>query len=136
MNKYKIKYFMPEEANRALSLVRQIVRDILYNKFQISTIITSLGGNNEAILQNDEIQKFSKEINHFIDELEEIGCYYRDFKTSVCLVDFRAMIEGEEVFLCWRSNENSVTYYHGLNDGYKMRKPIPEYYFQNAYERT
>ncbi len=136
MGNNQIKFFMPEEANRALSLVRQIARDILYNKFQIQTIIASLGGNNEETERNKEIKKFSEEIKHFKDELAEIGCIYRDFKTSVCLIDFPAIIDGKEVFLCWSSNEDSVAYYHPINGGYNMRKPIPKYCFENVFERT
>jgi hypothetical protein len=40
------------------------------------------------------------------------------------LVDFPAMIDGEEVLLCWRSDEPEVLYYHGLEDGFAGRKKI------------
>ncbi len=135
MSQQQIKIFMPEEANRALSLVRQIVRDILYNQFQINTIISSYGPNKEELKQNSEIQKYYDEIKAFNKELDEIGCYFREFSSSVCLVDFPAIIDGEEVYLCWRSNEESVRFYHSLDGGYKMRKPIPDYYYQNSFER-
>jgi len=65
-------------------------------------------------------------------ELEDIGCYYKDWNFSEGLVDFPAIIDGEEVYLCWKSNEDSIMYYHGINDGFRGRKLIPEYLFDTA----
>jgi hypothetical protein len=42
------------------------------------------------------------------------------------LVDFPARVAGREVNLCWRLGEKRVRYWHGLNEGYAGRKPIPE----------
>jgi len=136
MNQQQIKFFMPEEANRALLLIRQIVRDILYKNFELRTIKTSLGGNKETITKNSEVIKLEEDKNHFINEIEELGCYFRPYSDSVCLIDFPAIIDGEEVFLCWISNEDSVKYYHSLNGGFNARKKIPEYYFRDSFEQV
>ncbi|MBK6680711.1 MAG: DUF2203 family protein [Ignavibacteriales bacterium] len=32
---------------------------------------------------------------------------------------------GEEVLLCWKSDEDEIKFYHGYNDGFKGRKEIP-----------
>ena len=34
--------------------------------------------------------------------------------------------DGRHVLLCWRSDEESVTWYHTPEDGYSGRTPIPE----------
>jgi hypothetical protein len=34
---------------------------------------------------------------------------------------------------CWKSDEESILYYHGVNEGFKGRKLIPEYYFDKEY---
>lgn len=41
------------------------------------------------------------------------------------LVDFPYRIGGEDVLLCWKPGETSVTWYHGLYEGMLGRKPIP-----------
>jgi hypothetical protein len=120
-----VKYFTPSEAKRTLPLVRKIVRDILDNAFQIRTIIDSLTENHEY---NDEVKRLSDEVNHYLKELQEIGCSYKDWNFSVGLVDFPSVIEGEEVLLCWRSDEQDILYYHGIDEGYAGRKLIPEEY--------
>ncbi len=127
MNKAEVKYFTPQEAKRTLPLVKKIVKDILDNAFQIRTIVDSLG---EGFENNHEIQKLSNEINYYMHELEEIGCSYKDWNFSIGLVDFPAIINDEEVLLCWRSDETDIKYYHGIDEGYSGRKPIPDEYLK------
>ena len=136
MNQQQIKFFMPEEANRALLLIRQIVRDIHYKNFELRTIKISLGGNKAAIAKNSEIIKLGEDKKHFVEEIEELGCYFRPYSESVSLIDLPAIIDGEEVFLCWRSDEDSVKYYHSLNGGFNAREKIPEYYFRDSFEQV
>jgi hypothetical protein len=42
------------------------------------------------------------------------------------LVDFPAMIDGEEVLLCWLKDEPQVSHYHSLNDGFWGRRKIDQ----------
>lgn len=116
------KYFTPKEASSTLPLVKKIVKDILDTGYQIRTIAESLGG---KIKGNEEIEQLNKQIISYMLELEEIGCFYKDWNFSVGLVDFPAIIDGEEVFLCWKSDEPELMYYHGVTDGFAGRKPIP-----------
>ena len=120
MNK---KHFTPKEARKTLPLVKKIVKDILDNSFQVRTIAESVGGNPE---ENEEIIKLVEDINLFMEELEEIACYYKDWNFEIGLVDLPALINGEEVMLCWRSDEQNISYFHSFEGGYKGRKPIPE----------
>ena len=122
MTTTETKYFTPEEAKKTLPLVKKIVKDILDASFQVRTIAEQMGS---AAKENPEVQKLLENISYFMKELEEIGCYYKDWNFSAGLVDFPAVINGEEVFLCWRSDEEEIIYYHGINEGYAGRKRIP-----------
>jgi hypothetical protein len=42
------------------------------------------------------------------------------------LLDFPAVIDGEDVLLCWKEGEESITHYHGWHDGFIGRKPIAD----------
>ncbi|WP_020618548.1 DUF2203 domain-containing protein [Paenibacillus daejeonensis] len=42
------------------------------------------------------------------------------------LIDFPAVIDGQEVLICWKEGEERITHYHGWHDGYSGRKPLPE----------
>ena len=41
------------------------------------------------------------------------------------LVDFPAFRHGEEVLLCWQVGEDEIGYWHGVDDGFAGRKPLP-----------
>lgn len=124
------KHFTPAEANRTLPLVRKIVKDILNASYQVRTIAESLGGDTAKLENNDEVTKLSSDIENYMKELQEIGCYYKDWSFSVGLVDFPAVIDGKDVLLCWRSDEEEIRYYHDYESGYTGRKLIPEKYFK------
>lgn len=42
------------------------------------------------------------------------------------LIDFPAIVYGEEVLLCWKEGEESITHYHGWNDGFAGRTLHPD----------
>jgi hypothetical protein len=122
----EIKYFTPADARKTLPLVKNIVRDILQATREMRLIAEEV---NNGIEDDIRIKKLAGDVNGFLSELEEIGCYYKDTKFQIGLVDFPAMIEGEEVYLCWRSDEDDILYYHEMDSGYLGRKLIPPQYF-------
>ena len=122
----EIKYFTPADARKTLPLVKNIVRDILQTTREMRLIAEEV---NNGIEDDIRIKKLAAEVNGFLSELEEIGCYYKDTKFQIGLVDFPAMIEDEEVYLCWRSDEDDILYYHEMDAGYLGRKLIPPQYF-------
>ena len=118
----EIKYFTPAEAKKTLPLVRKIVKDILDTSREMRLIAEEIGENVE---KDPRIQKLADDIEEFMLELEEIGCFFKDWNFSIGLIDFPAIIEGKEVYLCWRSDEDDIMYYHEINAGFAGRKLIP-----------
>lgn len=116
------KYFTPAEAKKTLPLVKKIVSDILAEGKEIKFLAEELNGD---ISGNQQIQIHADKIETFTQELEELGCYYKDWNFAIGLVDFPSVINGEEVLLCWRSDEDDISFYHNLVDGYAGRKKIP-----------
>jgi hypothetical protein len=112
--------FTPAQANRTLPLVRRIVEDILVKGREIRQLASKAG--TEA---GDELHALKDEINAYLAELTQIGCYYKDWSFDKGLVDYPAEIDGEVVYLCWRSDEPRLAYYHTLDGGFAARKPIP-----------
>ena len=55
-------------------------------------------------------------------ELQEMEILLRDLDRG--LVDFPALREGRQVLLCWRVGEESVAYWHGVDEGFAGRKPL------------
>jgi len=118
----ELKYFTPTEAKKTLPLVKRIVKDILDTSNEMRLIADEIGGKAE---EDPRIQKLADDIENFMSELEEIGCYFKDWNFQIGLVDFPAIIEGKEVFLCWKSDEDDIMYYHEMEAGFAGRKIIP-----------
>lgn len=57
-----------------------------------------------------------------IAEFARRGIVLRDLDSG--LIDFPAIREGDEVYLCWIDGEDEIGYWHGLNAGYSGRNPI------------
>lgn len=121
----EIKYFTPAEAIKTLPLVKQIVEDILAATKEMRLYAEDVNGK----VENDPfILKMADNVEGFIKELEEIGCLYKDWNFTIGLVDFPSIINGEEVLLCWRSDEETIKFYHDTEAGFAGRKKIPEEY--------
>ncbi len=118
----EIRYFTPAEANRMLPLVRKIVSDILKEGQAIRALSVSL----EKPEEDPEINRLMDHLDELFDELESLGCSYRDWNFVEGLVDFPSKIHGQEVLLCWRSDESKIAHYHDPESGYAGRLPIPK----------
>ena len=116
------KHFTPKEANKRLPYVKKIVGEILIKGKRLRELLK----HNEGQDISFERDTFQLQIENLMDELEEMGCFYKDWNFEVGLVDFPAVIEEEEVLLCWKSDEREILWYHGVEDGFAGRRPIPE----------
>ena len=55
-------------------------------------------------------------------ELQATEIVLRDLDRG--LIDFPALRDGREVFLCWEEGEDEVAYWHDLDSGYGGRQPL------------
>jgi hypothetical protein len=122
------KYFTPAEANRTLPLVRKIVDDILSATKEMRLIAEEIG---PKATEDERLKKLAADVENFMAELEEIGCYFKDWNFTTGLVDFPGVLDGKDVFLCWKSDEDKIKFYHGIEDGFAGRKPIPDEMLEN-----
>jgi hypothetical protein len=124
------RIFTLAEANRALPLVRRIVTDIIANYRVLARLLESRrlreqsGDTAGAAAIDEEAQAGVAQLNELIDELQTIGCELKDWEAG--LVDFRALHDGEQVYLCWRLGEDRIRYWHGLHAGMAGRQPIDD----------
>ena len=54
--------------------------------------------------------------------LDEREIVLRDIATG--LVDFPALVSGRQVWLCWRSGEPAIGFWHNLDEGFAGRRPL------------
>lgn len=56
--------------------------------------------------------------------ISEQGAELKD--PDMGLLDFRALMNGREVLLCWRLGEERIGFYHELDQGFKQRRALDE----------
>jgi hypothetical protein len=69
-----------------------------------------------------EVGEAFLEVRGLLLELQELGLVVRDIDRG--LIDFPAIVEGREVYLCWHLDEERVGFWHGLDSGYGGRQPL------------
>ena len=61
-------------------------------------------------------------VQELMERLEEWEVTLRDLNSG--LVDFPAVIEGSDAYLCWRLGEPEVSHWHSPDDGFQGRRPL------------
>jgi hypothetical protein len=59
-----------------------------------------------------------------VARLDAAGVVLRDIESG--LVDFPALVNGRQVWLCWRLGEDEVGWWHELSTGVAGRQPIAD----------
>ena len=59
-----------------------------------------------------------------IEVIMATGCVIKDIETG--LVDWLALFQGREIWLCWKYGETEVSHWHELNTGFSGRRPVSE----------
>ena len=77
----------------------------------------------ELAIERSQLQFLSNGINEWLKRILDIGAMPKGL--SPALVDFPHQLEGREVCLCWKLGEKKITHYHGLDEGYAGRRPLP-----------
>jgi hypothetical protein len=129
--------FTISEVNALIPTLNLIVAQQLREQSDIEQKLAELtqrGGRNPESLEplaTDEldVQKLKTELRQRISRYESgwrkvraLGGIVKD--PQIGLVDFYGRVEGRVVWLCWRYGEDSLAYYHDLQEGYVGRRPI------------
>jgi hypothetical protein len=130
----KHRYYSVEEANRTLPLVGAIVTDIVRQyrvvedlKLRLSAVLNerrrpSSDPYSEELAQTQaELETEQEKLGTFVEELTKLGV---ELKGPDGLCDFYSIMDGREVYLCWRLGEPQVLHWHELDAGVAGRKPL------------
>jgi hypothetical protein len=131
------RHFTPEEANELLVEVRPAVEELVEHRRALTRVtserarlVSRIAGNGgdfdpqEPRELQEEFQREAKAVGEVVERLEQLGVVVKDADRG--LVDFPALREdGEEVLLCWELGEDEIAYWHGLEEGFAGRKPLP-----------
>ena len=130
------RHFTPSEANELLAEVRPLAESLVQHRqgmrlaaerrARLTARIAGNGGDldpQEPGELDEQFQRESHAVTQAAEQLERLGVLVKDLDTG--LVDFPALHEGEEVLLCWQLGEDEVAHWHGVDEGFAGRKPLP-----------
>lgn len=130
------KRFTLAEAQALIPRVDGLLRTALERKttyeetereiHQFQERVMMMGGvavdRDRAIASRSRRDQAASELRGAIEEVQEIGCLIKDL--DIGLIDFPTTYRGNEVYLCWKLGESGIEYWHGVEEGFRGRKPI------------
>jgi hypothetical protein len=126
------RYFTVEEANQLLPRLRQWLPRLQARRRRLHTVqhklaeLTLKASANGDLLEEEvnatqrEAKRLSEELDKLIARFVDLGCELKDIEQG--LVDFPALREGREVYLCWRLGEEEVAFWHEREAGFAGRQ--------------
>jgi hypothetical protein len=126
------QYFTLQEANTALVAIRpwmeevmQIRERVLAKQPEAWPAIEKSAGNGGNRTLSDMIEDFER-FDLLIHQIQETGALIKDI--NIGLLDFPALKEGREVYLCWKYEEDDIQFWHEVEAGFAGRQPIESFY--------
>jgi hypothetical protein len=132
MKGQRVKVFRLDEATALLDVVRPLVDDLICMRRDAAiklleaqtakTMVSDATGAHRAALQERQAHELQAALVALIERIESHGCIVKD--VGMGLLDFPALRSGQLVNLCWKAGEPSITFWHGVDEGFAARKPI------------
>jgi len=122
------KYYTPSEANEALTIVRPMLKELIeigariraYQPEYWSVVQKSAGnGGNPAL--SKLLPDFDR-LDMLLHTIQDMDIEVKDL--TVGLIDFVALRDDREVYLCWKYGEESIQFWHEIDAGFQGRRLI------------
>ena len=125
------RYFTLPEANQALQNIRpwmdeiQSIRQvILTHQPEVWNVMEKSAGNGGNPTLSRMVKSFDR-LDVLIHNIQDSGVIIKDVNTG--LLDFPALKDGREVYLCWQHGEDEIAFWHEIEDGFAGRQSIDEF---------
>jgi hypothetical protein len=122
-------HYTVEQANSMRNWVTERVKRIRHVQAELvalgdraSEAIASLDPENGGSYPGRDAAPALVELSRAMCELEAVDIVLRDVDRG--LVDFPALRNGEEVYLCWLIDEDEIRYWHEPDAGFAGREPL------------
>ena len=76
-----------------------------------------------AAMERAQVQYLVNGVNECLGQIAALGGLPKGLDPA--LVDFPHRLGKKEVYLCWKAGEKSITHYHGVDEGFAGRRPLP-----------
>jgi hypothetical protein len=125
------QYFSLSEANDTLKIIRPLMdevqsirRKILASQPEAWPAIEKSAGNGGNKALSALVQDFER-LDALIHQILDTGVQIKDINLG--LLDFSALRNGREVYLCWKYGEDDIAFWHEINAGFAGRQSIDNF---------
>src|SRR4030095_8771565 len=101
--------------------VQAIRQQILAHQPEIWNVMEKAAGNGGNLTLSRMVKTFDR-LDELIHNIQDAGAIIKDINTG--LLDFLALKDGREVYLCWKYGEVDVKFWHDIDDGFAGRQSI------------
>jgi hypothetical protein len=122
------RYFTLEQARATLEIIRPLVAEImairqsiLDQEPEVWPVVAKAAGNGGSKVASQLAQEFGR-LDQAIREILATGALLKDINLG--LVDFPAMQDGREIYLCWKHGEETIAFWHEIDAGFSGRQPL------------
>ncbi len=133
-----MRTFTLREAQSMLPVLESLLRKSIESKTLIEQIDQEFNELSERIFLNGgtlvdvracvvrkaQREKAIQAAKDTLSEINAIGVQVKDL--DIGLLDFPCMVDGEIVLLCWKMGEETISHWHGTEEGFAGRKPIDD----------
>ena len=123
------RHYTVDEANALLPSVKPVLRRLRDAKDQLTDSelheqLSEAAPTNGGGEPGRQVGEAFLEVRRLLETLEEAGIVVRDIDRG--LIDFPAIREGDEVYLCWELGEDAVEHWHDIESGYRGRRQLDD----------
>ncbi|MGH9722301.1 MAG: DUF2203 domain-containing protein [Bryobacteraceae bacterium] len=138
-----VRLFTLAEAERLLPEIERLIRAALDAKKEFEQADSALRSLNQRVMLMGGVvidrqqvlelrasrDRGAEELKRGIEAIQERGAQVKDL--DIGLVDFITMYRGQQVCLCWKLGESGISFWHGLEEGFRGRKAIDREFLEN-----
>ncbi len=120
-----MKVFDLDEVRETLTVIKPLVEAINTKREELYLLINQLEDERdklERLYLESQIRDMDAEIKKHFQKIESLGGVIKG--TDPMLVDFLSVYKGRYIWLCWKEDEDTILYWHELDEGFAGRKPI------------
>jgi hypothetical protein len=125
------QYFTLQTANHALTVIRPLMdeiqairQEILARQPDVWPVVERSAGNGGSQAASQMVREFER-LDALVHQVQATGALFKDINLG--LLDFPALRDGQEVYLCWKYGEGDIAFWHEIEAGYAGRQPIASF---------
>jgi hypothetical protein len=121
------RHFTVEEAEALLPTAEALLGDLREARDSLTDeeahrALSEAAGGNGGGAQGRKVGEAFLRVRSLLGELQGRGIVVRDIDRG--LIDFPAIIDDREIYLCWQLGEDRIAFWHDLDSGFSGRQPL------------